>query len=160
MCSCGTGCWWDGVMVEVRDIFHIITRRLCRYESFIINLNGQFIVSRNRLLKVEKALYQDLLDAFDPSLQNPILQNHQFLRYTKYKFSKTLYRGSNDSLISKEWMINPLMAHSMERVWTLLFDCYAMDLVPQCSPCGWECKNHPCQVACELGECQCLDENV
>lgn len=153
-------------MIGVRDIFHMATQKLCNHQSFLMNNNAQFAVSRKRILDKPKSMYQSLIDAFNPSETNPILKNHEFLGFSDAAYySRALYRNSNGTLKDDlKWATDPLFGHTMERMWTVIFDCYNMSLVKGCAPCEGDsaCMDPDlvpgCQPDCAAGECQCLDE--
>lgn len=131
-----------GTMIEVRDLFHLATGRLCRGEKFMVFGRGQFVVSRQRILRHPPEFYDMLLSAFHVTADDPLLDNHHFLSSEK----KDTWRTAEGKLKGNVWSNNPLFAHSLERAWSLIFNCTSTSL---------SCRT--CEENCNPEECQCVD---
>lgn len=130
-CSCtGVDCaTMTGTMIEVRDLFHLATGRLCRGERFVSFNRAQFVVSRRRILRHPPEFYKMLLSAFHVTADDALLHNHHFL--SPEKISR--WRTADGQLKGNVWSNNPLFGHSMERAWSLIFNCSSP--LMSCNPC-------------------------
>ena len=143
-------------MLGLRDMFHLSTGRLCRGESFKVFGRGQFAVSRRRVHERTREFYSMLKSGFPSDPGDGILDNDQFLG----PGPRAWWRTPDGQLKGDAWATNPLYGHTLERSWTLVFNCsdprsFACPCVtPKCmETCASEGR-------CEFAptDCQCVDE--
>jgi hypothetical protein len=158
-CSCacnGTACCtMEGTMIGLRDMFHLSTGRLCRGETFTVFGRGQFAVSRSRVHGRTREFYSMLMSGFTSDRGDSILDNHQFLG----PGAQANWRTPEGQLKGDVWENNPLYGHTIERSWTLLFNC--SDLRSFSCPCvSPQCMQTCAEGICKFAptDCQCVDE--
>lgn len=120
--------------VHMRELYVLATHKLC--ESFWPTfMNGEFIVSRKRVLHQPLSLWKYLKELLEAPLGH-------FL----HKEGTTPERPHvYDSTLS-----DPIFGHMMERLWNPLFRC--LERPTSC------CSSDAPDVPCRPGDCQCLDD--
>ena len=113
-------------MIRMREMFVLATGTFCKdpWTSF---LNGEFIVSRKRILAQPLQLYEFILKQTEDEV--------------------TWKQHDEDALgstVPDEWF-----AHVMERIWNPLFGCVEMTAKECCAVGSSE--------VCTTGSCQCTD---
>jgi hypothetical protein len=129
--SCGDHYGWD----DTTQLFPEIQRRinnLTRCENVLLSFKGQFVVSARRIRGIDKQIYQDLWKAFT--------DEYGWAHQPGY------LRGRPDSMSA------PQFGFTMERMWSMLFQCSNMDVAWKCPSLlsGW-------RVGGSRDDCQCYD---
>ena len=118
-CTCDNCNFLPGKLVRIREVWALVTGKLC-LRDFQANLRGQMLVSRERVQKHPPKLYLMLLRSLYAMPGHAL---HGDLKdIDESDFSRDLRRavgiqGAHDSLFG----------HVMERMWSILFDCYGVE---------------------------------
>lgn len=103
--------------------------------NVVINYKGSFMVSAARVRGISKKIYNELWQAFTD--KNSWAHQQEFLQ------------GRSDSMNA------PDFGYTMERMWSLLFQCSDMNVAWKCPSyiSGW-------RVGGEIADCQCFDNDA
>jgi len=104
---------------RMRDIYSIFTGNICPNTEQLCTYKGQFIVSRQQILRSPKRYYQHLIDI----IQAP--QGHWI--YEDAEDQAWEYRGHKSSPSS------PFFGHAVERSWPVIFNCTDPTIADSCS---------------------------
>lgn len=118
---------------QVPQLYAMLTNNLCPPQGYTGAFEGQFVVSRKRILANNWWVYKNLLDLLAAPLDHWIHKQH-------------------DNSFYKD-MSNPFFGHVLERSWTLMFNCYDSWRLGNCH---W-CDNKMHMDNCGTDACQCLD---
>ncbi|KAH3906445.1 hypothetical protein HBI56_199100 [Parastagonospora nodorum] len=103
--------------------------------NVVINYKGSFMVSAARVRGISKTIYNELWQAFTD--QNSWAHQPEFLQ------------GKSDSMNA------PYFGYTMERMWSLLFQCSDMNV-------AWKCPSYMSgwRIGGEIADCQCFDNDA
>lgn len=127
-------------MVRLREIYVLTHRAFCPREPFISFLNGQFAVSRHRVLSNPLHVYKYLTDMMDAPPSH-------FLHADIEDVWPSLQQSMRDKAASNN---ANYLVFVLERAWTVLFRC-------RIAPRAFACCSAP-DAACAAGDCQCEDD--
>jgi hypothetical protein len=101
-------------------------------ENMLLSYKGQFIVSAKRIRGVDQSVYRDLRDAL--------------VDKDSWAHQQEFVRGGPDSLEA------PMFGYTIERIWSLLFQCNDMDV-------AWKCPSllSGNRIGGSIEDCQCFD---
>ena len=126
-------------MVRLREIYVLTHRAFCPREPFISFMNGQFAVSRHRVLANPLHIYKYLADMLDAPPSHFVHADVEDIWLELQPRMRDNSASNNANYFS----------FVMERAWTVLFRCR---IAPQTYAC--------CRTAddvCAAGSCQCED---
>lgn len=126
-------------MVRLREIYVLTHRTFCPREPFISFMNGQFAVSRHRVLANPLHVYKYLADMLDAPPSH-------FVHADVEDIWPDLQLRIRESSASNN---ANYFSFVMERAWTVLFRCR---IVPQAYACCSSVGD-----VCAAGSCQCED---
>ncbi|KZP20713.1 hypothetical protein FIBSPDRAFT_534070 [Athelia psychrophila] len=101
----GSDGWGNGDFPRTGDIYELFRDKPYPHEPLLATYHGQFIVSRERIKRHPKHKYEKLLKILEAPMDDPI-HNEGW--------------GYKDT---PESPANPFFGHSLERAWTLIFEC-------------------------------------
>jgi hypothetical protein len=132
--ECGDQFFWH----DTAGLFPKYYRELynsTRCNSVLLSYKGSFIVSAARIRGVEKTIYKELWQGF--------VGENSWAHQPNYT------QGRPDSMNA------PDFGYTMERMWSLLFQCSNVDVAWKCPSLmsGW-------RLGGDMADCQCLDFNV
>ena len=127
-------------MVRLREIYVLTHRAFCPREPFISFMNGQFAVSRHRVLSNPLHVYKYLADMLDAPASH-------FVHADVEDIWPSLQQSMRDKAASNN---ANYFSFVMERAWTVLFRC-------RIAPRAFACCRAPGE-ACAAGSCQCEDD--
>jgi hypothetical protein len=126
-------------MVRLREIYVLTHRAFCPREPFISFMNGQFAVSRHRVLANPLHTYKYLADMLDAPASH-------FVHEDVLDSWSSLQQSMRDKAASNN---ANYFSFVMERAWTVLFRC-------RIPPRAFACCRAPGEQ-CAAGSCQCED---
>jgi hypothetical protein len=118
---------------QIAQLYSMLTHSFCPPEGYTGSFEGQFVVSRKRILAQDWWVYKNLLDLVAAPLDHWVHNMHDNVHYKDTS--------------------NPFFGHALERSWSLMFNCY--DSWRQ-GNCIW-CDNDMHMEGCGTDACQCLD---
>jgi hypothetical protein len=137
VCDCDT-CgdqffWYDNVGLFPQYHYEIYNTTECT--NVLINYKGSFLVSAARIRGIKKDIYNELWQAFTDK--------------ESWAHQPDFMQGRPDSMNA------PDFGYTIERMWSLLFQCSDMDVAWRCpSPMsGW-------RIGGSIADCQCLDDGA
>lgn len=129
-CDCDD-CWdRHGWHDDISKVYQTVYNSTC--SSALVSYKGQFIVSSERIRGIDRSVYYDLREA----LVDPDGWAHQ----------EPYLRGRKDSMIA------PRFGYTLERMWSILFQCSEMEIVDKCPTLLSGTRSGG-----EIADCQCLD---
>jgi hypothetical protein len=137
VCDCDT-CgdqffWYDNVGLFPQYHYEIYNTTECT--NVLIKYKGSFLVSTARIRGIKKEIYNELWQAFADK--------------DSWGHQPDFMQGRPDSMNA------PDFGYTMERMWSLLFQCSDMDVAWRCpSPMsGW-------RIGGNIADCQCFDDGA
>ena len=135
MCTCDTCHLRAEMPKQLREIWAMAQHTFCSpQETYPVFLQGAFVVSSRRILKVDVSMYAVLLQYLEAPADHWIHKDHKF-----------------DWLRSPD---NPVSGHVLERAWNVLFDCMHLAGPADCPMC---IDNKSGCTEMTASACQCLD---
>ena len=128
-CYCGD-CGTQGQFPLMVPIYNVLEKDVCHAPNFV-SLWSQFIVSRSRILARDVTIYQWIFDMISAPKEHWVHDEQQ------PDFIKEQYMHGNST------PDNPLFGHTLERSWSMIFECSFPDSVGE--------------AACNREKCHCLD---
>ncbi|KAF3004863.1 hypothetical protein E8E13_005633 [Curvularia kusanoi] len=129
--DCGDKFFWnDNAHLFPRIYNRIYNSTDC--DKVLLSYKGQFIVSAARIRGINKDIYHALWKAF--------------IDERSWAHQPEVLQGRPDSMSA------PDFGYTMERMWNLLFQCSASDII-------WKCPSllSKWRVGGDIGDCQCFD---
>ena len=123
-CNCDNCNLIHGKLVRIREIWALATGKFC-LETFQANFRGQMLVSKNRIQRHRSKLYLMLLQSFFAPSKHPI---HKDSKYLDSKLVREMLRNVTEN----EGGHDSLFGHVMERMWSVIFDCYGEEAHKGC----------------------------
>ena len=123
-CNCDNCNLIHGKLVRVREIWALATGKFC-LENFQANFRGQMLVSKTRIQRHRSKLYLMLLQSLFAPSKHPIHEDSKYL-------DSQLVREMLRNVTENEGGHDSLFGHVMERMWSVIFDCYGKEAHKGC----------------------------
>ncbi|QDS70090.1 hypothetical protein FKW77_004968 [Venturia effusa] len=131
VCHCDD-CWdRHGWRDDISKVYQSVYNSSCA--SALLSYKGQFIVSSERIRGLDRSIYEGLRNA----LVHP----------TSWAHREPYLRGREDSMNA------PQFGYTLERVWSILFQCSEMEIVDKCPTLLSGTRSGG-----DIADCQCLDD--
>lgn len=130
--NCSDRFSWQDKLHFVPQVYSQMYNSTAVCKKVLLSYKGQFIVSAARIRGVKKELYSELWQAFTD--ENGWAHQPSYLQ------------GQPDLMSA------PYFGYTMERIWSMLFQCSNVDVAWKCPTLlsGW-------RVGGDISDCQCLD---
>lgn len=129
-CDCDD-CWdRHGWHDDISKVYQSVYKSTC--SSAVLSYKGQFIVSSERIRGIDRNIY----NGFREALVDP----------TSWAHREPYLGGREDSMSA------PQFGYTLERMWSILFQCSEVDIVDKCPTLLSGTRSGG-----ELTDCQCLD---
>ena len=115
-CNCDNCSFISGKLVRIREIWALATGTFCSHK-FQASFRGQMLVSKKRMQRHRSELYLMLLQSLFAPPRHSI---HEDNKYLDSQPVSEMLRNITDN----EGGHDSLFGHVMERMWSVIFDCY------------------------------------
>lgn len=122
-CSCDNCNLIPGKLVRMREIWALATGAFC-LGDFQANFRGQMLVSRDRIQRHRPDFYLLLRRSLFAQPGHVLHEDDRYIEDTDFKrFMRTVVDSNGH---------DSLFGHVMERMWTVIFDCYGEEAPNGC----------------------------
>ena len=119
---------------RIPQLYSIFNEHFCPPEGLLLTFKGQFVVSRNRILRAPKKKYFELFQVLD--------------NMSHFVHGDPKKHNDMTTSITSKTPENPMFGHTLERSWMVIFGCNDVEMAVECPDLD---------VQSVAAQCACLD---